>query len=117
MVRLEIRLCPLSTVWLSLHVVVDVGGAELYESRKTDCRLTGKMPLTPVGTVWLSLHRLAQIAQLGKHSDVEVSCSPTEFHPNRSRNAESSSGKSFAALSEVWPSSLTNLALVRRFSL
>lgn len=33
----------------------------------------------------LSLHRLAQIAQLVKHNDVEVSCN--EFHQNRSRNA------------------------------
>jgi len=34
----------------SQQIVVDVGGAELYESRKTDCRLAGKIPLTPLGT-------------------------------------------------------------------
>jgi len=88
-----------------------------YGSRKTNRRLTDNIPLTPVGTVWPSLHRLAQIAQLVKHNDVEVSCSLTEFHPNRSRNEESTSGKSFAPLSEEWPSNLTNLALVRRFAL
>jgi hypothetical protein len=72
------------------------------------------MSCTPIDTAWLSLHRLAQIAQLVKHNDVEVSC--TKFHPNRSRNADSTSGKSFTPFSEVRPSNLTKLPLVRRFA-